>query len=45
VGDNWETVQRQLHYVDYTLVAAIVVALVWWLVRRRAAASARAESS
>jgi membrane protein DedA with SNARE-associated domain len=45
VGDNWDSVQRQLHYVDYTLVAAIVVALVWWLVRRRAAASARAESS
>ncbi|MBU6362898.1 MAG: DedA family protein [Acidobacteria bacterium] len=42
VGDNWETLQKQLHWFDYAVAAAIVVALVWLFVRyrrnRRAAA-------
>lgn len=35
-GDDWERLQRQLHYVDYALILAAVAALVWWLFRRRA---------
>jgi membrane protein DedA with SNARE-associated domain len=35
-GDDWERLQRQLHYVDYALILAGVAGLVWWLVRRRA---------
>ncbi len=41
VGDNWETLQKQLHWFDYAVAAAILVALVWLFVRyrrRRAAA-------
>jgi membrane protein DedA with SNARE-associated domain len=37
VGDNWDDVQKQLHYVDYALVAAIVLGIVWLIVRRRSA--------
>jgi membrane protein DedA with SNARE-associated domain len=35
-GEDWERLQRQLHYVDYALILAGVAGLVWWLVRRRA---------
>jgi len=35
-GDDWERLQRQLHYVDYAIILAGVAGLVWWLVRRRA---------
>jgi membrane protein DedA with SNARE-associated domain len=36
VGDRWEDLQHQLHYVDYALVLAIVVGAAWWfLIRRR----------
>jgi membrane protein DedA with SNARE-associated domain len=35
VGDNWDEVQKQLHYVDYALVAAIVLGIVWLILRRR----------
>lgn len=41
VGDNWETLQKQLHWFDYAVAAAILVALVWLFAsyrRRRAAA-------
>ena len=42
VGDNWETLQKQLHWFDYAVAAAIVVALAWLVVRyyrrKRAAA-------
>lgn len=41
VGDNWESLQKQLHWFDYAVAAAILVALVWLAVRyrrRRAAA-------
>jgi membrane protein DedA with SNARE-associated domain len=37
VGDNWDEVQKQLHYVDYALVAAIVLGIVWLILRRRTA--------
>ena len=35
VGDNWETLQKQLHWFDYAVAAAILVALVWLFVRYR----------
>lgn len=41
VGDNWETVQHNLHYFDYAVAALIVVGAVWLFMRyrrRRAAA-------
>lgn len=40
VGENWEDLQKQLHYVDYALVAAILAGLVYFVVRRRRAATA-----
>jgi membrane protein DedA with SNARE-associated domain len=35
VGDNWEDIQHQLHYVDYVVLAAIVAGVIWLIVRRR----------
>lgn len=35
VGDNWETLQKQLHYVDYALAAAIIGGIVYLVVRQR----------
>ncbi|MEW6583327.1 MAG: DedA family protein [Actinomycetota bacterium] len=35
VGDNWETLQHRLHYVDYALVVAVVAGIAWYVVRRR----------
>jgi len=47
VGDNWEDLQQQLHYLDYALVVAIVGGVVWLVVRRwrrrRAPAAPQAE--
>jgi membrane protein DedA with SNARE-associated domain len=37
VGDNWETWRHNLGYLDYVLVAAIVLGVGWWLLRRRPA--------
>jgi membrane protein DedA with SNARE-associated domain len=35
VGEDWERLQHQLHYVDYLLVLGAGAAFVWWLVKRR----------
>lgn len=35
VGDNWETLQRKLHWFDYAVVLALVVGAAWLLWRRR----------
>ncbi len=35
LGDNWENVRTQLHYLDYAVVVAIVALIVWVVVRRR----------
>jgi membrane protein DedA with SNARE-associated domain len=35
VGDNWEDIQKQLHYFDYAVAIAIVAGIVWLIVRRR----------
>jgi membrane protein DedA with SNARE-associated domain len=34
-GDKWETWKDNLHYVDYTVAALIVLGVIWLLVRRR----------
>jgi membrane protein DedA with SNARE-associated domain len=34
-GDNWESWKDSLHYVDYAVVAAIVIGVVWLLIRGR----------
>jgi membrane protein DedA with SNARE-associated domain len=39
VGENWEKIQKQLHYLDYAVVAAAVLLIVWFVVRRRRGAS------
>jgi len=33
VGDNWEHIQKKLHYVDYAVLAIVVALIVWALVR------------
>jgi membrane protein DedA with SNARE-associated domain len=43
-GDNWDQWKDKLHYVDYAVVAAIVLGLVWLLVRRRRGAGADARA-
>jgi len=43
-GDRWEDWKDNLHYVDYAVVAAIVVGVAWlWIRRRRASDSALTE--
>jgi membrane protein DedA with SNARE-associated domain len=41
-GDNWDKWKDNLHYVDYVVVAAILLGLAWLLVRRRRGAGADA---
>ena len=38
-GDNWESWRDSLHYVDYAVVAAILVGVAWLFVRSRRRAS------
>ena len=52
VGDNWESWRHKLGYLDYVVLAAIVVGIVYLIVKRRRAAgnrkvksAARAEGS
>ncbi len=40
VGDNWTSVQQNLHYFDYTVAAAIVIGIVLLVVRSRKRRSA-----
>ena len=41
LGSNWEKIRPYLHYLDYLVVAALVVLVVWGVVRwRRRGASA-----
>jgi membrane protein DedA with SNARE-associated domain len=37
VGDNWEDWKDKLHYVDYAVLAAIVLGVLWLFLRRRRA--------
>ena len=44
-GSKWEDWKNSLHYVDYAVVAAIVVGIVYLVVRRRRAAASAAETA
>ena len=44
VGDRWDQWQDKLHYLDYLVIAAALVAIVYLIVRRRRS-STRAEST
>ena len=35
VGDNWDHWQDKLHYLDYAVLAAIVIGVAYLLIRRR----------
>ena len=35
VGDNWEQWKDKLHYVDYTVAVALILAALWLLLRKR----------
>jgi membrane protein DedA with SNARE-associated domain len=34
-GDNWENWKENLHYIDYAVIAAVVIGVVWLFVRYR----------
>jgi membrane protein DedA with SNARE-associated domain len=42
-GDNWDRWKDNLHYVDYAVVATIVLGVAWLLIRRRRSESAVTE--
>jgi membrane protein DedA with SNARE-associated domain len=42
VGSNWNQASHDLRYVDYAVVAGIVLAVAYWVRRRRRAARIRA---
>jgi membrane protein DedA with SNARE-associated domain len=42
-GDRWESWKDSLHYVDYAVVAAIVVGILYLFVRRRRAPAGEAD--
>lgn len=44
-GDDWERLQKQLHYVDYALILVALGALAWWILRRRGRRGASASAS
>jgi membrane protein DedA with SNARE-associated domain len=35
VGDRWDEWQKNLHYVDFAILAAIAATIVYLLIRRR----------
>jgi membrane protein DedA with SNARE-associated domain len=35
VGSNWESWRHHLSYLDYAIVALVVIGIGWWLLRRR----------
>jgi membrane protein DedA with SNARE-associated domain len=39
VGDRWDQWRNSLHYVDYAIVAAVVIGIAYLIVRRRRAAT------
>jgi membrane protein DedA with SNARE-associated domain len=44
VGSNWEDWKNHLHYVDYAVLALIVVSIVYLVIRRRRSRTAAAET-
>jgi membrane protein DedA with SNARE-associated domain len=45
VGDKWESVRKGFEYVDYAIVALVVVGIVYLVVRRRRARSELARNA
>jgi membrane protein DedA with SNARE-associated domain len=45
VGDRWDEWRDSLHYLDYVVLAAIVIAIVYAIVRRRRRGRAGVEST
>jgi membrane protein DedA with SNARE-associated domain len=41
-GADWERLQKQLHYVDYAVIALAIGGIVWWLLKRRGQRAASA---
>jgi membrane protein DedA with SNARE-associated domain len=44
VGDNWEQWRDHLHYLDYAVLAAILIGILYLLIRRRRSAGRAAEA-
>ena len=44
VGDNWEEWRDHLHYLDYAVIAAIVIGVVYLIIRRRREPPSAAEA-
>jgi membrane protein DedA with SNARE-associated domain len=44
-GDHWTKWKDSLHYVDYAVLALVVVAIAYWIVRRRRRGPAATEST
>jgi membrane protein DedA with SNARE-associated domain len=44
-GSRWDDWKDKLHYVDYVVLAAILVGIAWLLIRRRRAGSAVTEQA
>ena len=44
-ADNWEYWRSKLHYVDFAVLALLIVGVVVWLVRRRRAGGAAADDA
>lgn len=44
-GEDWERLQKQLHYVDYGLIAVVIGGLTWWFVKRRGRGPGAASAS
>jgi membrane protein DedA with SNARE-associated domain len=44
VGDNWESWKDSLHYVDYAVLAAIVIGIVYLVLRGRRSRSGAADA-
>jgi membrane protein DedA with SNARE-associated domain len=42
VGENWDDLQTQLHYVDYALVLAVIAGIVYLVLQRRRLRARRA---
>ncbi len=45
LGGDWKSVRNAFEYVDYVLLAAIVLGLIYWRVRRKNTRDARAEQA
>jgi membrane protein DedA with SNARE-associated domain len=44
-GDNWDEWKDNLHYLDYAVLALIVVGAVYWFIRRRRRAATATEAA